>query len=229
MWWVFWDILLPVAAAFLAGLFCGWLFWRWRRMRFSADELAAIRRSSARYKSDADTLRGHNAELSERLRSSMCATEPNAQNSELASANERIEKLRGELKQARRDLSHFQRNTESNLDRNLPIQSNSRSPLPNRQREMEAQAVVRQPAHYANDKAHAQLTGRQEIRVTRDSGEIDYLEAIADRDKMISTLKHSLEQYGEQQDTTALTAELALREQKIAALEDLLSNAQRVA
>jgi hypothetical protein len=65
---------------------------------------------------------------------------------------------------------------------------------------------------------------------TRGATDLSYLEEeIAVRDKMIATLKHSLEQYGEQQDTTALMAELELREQRITALENLLSDAQRVA
>lgn len=46
---------------------------------------------------------------------------------------------------------------------------------------------------------------------------------------MIETLKHSLEQYGAQQDTTALLAEIELREDRIVVLENLLNDAQRVA
>ena len=32
MLWVIWDILVPLAIAFLAGLLFGWLLWRWRRL-----------------------------------------------------------------------------------------------------------------------------------------------------------------------------------------------------
>lgn len=48
-------------------------------------------------------------------------------------------------------------------------------------------------------------------------------DAVAVRDKMISTLQLSLDQYGDQSDLTALSAELAMRERKIDALENMLA------
>ncbi|OED39077.1 hypothetical protein AB833_16160 [Chromatiales bacterium (ex Bugula neritina AB1)] len=45
---------------------------------------------------------------------------------------------------------------------------------------------------------------------------------IALRDKMIATLQQSLGQYGDQSDLIALTAELAMRDRKIDALENML-------
>ena len=51
-------------------------------------------------------------------------------------------------------------------------------------------------------------------------------EAIADRDRMIETLKKSLAQYGDSKDLTTLSADLVLRENKIDALESLLNNKQ---
>lgn len=48
-------------------------------------------------------------------------------------------------------------------------------------------------------------------------------DAVAVRDKMISTLQLSLDQYGDQNDLTALSAELAMRERKIDALENMLA------
>ena len=104
MLWLIWDILVPLALAFLSGLFCGWLLWRWRRMRMTADELAAIKRSSARYKSDADTLRSRNAELAERLRTSNGAGDSSTLQ-DLATANKRVDKLRDQLKQTNRELA----------------------------------------------------------------------------------------------------------------------------
>ena len=67
MLWVLWDILLPILLAFLAGLFIGWMFWRWRRSRIDAETLSALRRNTTRLKNDAENLRARNAELSDRL------------------------------------------------------------------------------------------------------------------------------------------------------------------
>jgi len=68
MLWVLWDIVLPLIAAFLLGLFIGWMLWRWRRKRIDADGLSALRRSNARYKADAERLEHSNIELSENWR-----------------------------------------------------------------------------------------------------------------------------------------------------------------
>lgn len=194
MLWVIWDILVPLALAFLSGLFCGWLFWRWRRMRMTADELAAIKRSSARYKSDADTLRSRNAELAERLRTTNGASDSNT-SQDLEAANKQVDKLRDQLKQ-----------------------------------------LNREHARLRDGQSHKSVTAATSVSALHAVGDTDrstdsaYLEEeIAVRDKMIATLKHSLEQYGGQQDTTALMAELELKEQKIIALENLLSDSQRVA
>jgi len=115
MFWVIWDILVPLGLAFFAGLFFGWLFWRWRRMQITSDELAAMRRSNARYKSDADTLRNRNAELAERLRASTGASDSTTLQ-ELAAANKRTDKLREQLKMANRELARKQQSSNQGKD-----------------------------------------------------------------------------------------------------------------
>ena len=116
MFWVIWDILVPLAVAFLAGLLFGWLLWRWRRLQMTSDELATIRRSSTRYKSDAAMLRNRNAEMAERLRASSGVAD-SAALQDLAAANKRIDKLREQLKTSNRELAaHKQQDTRSEGD-----------------------------------------------------------------------------------------------------------------
>ena len=55
----------------------------------------------------------------------------------------------------------------------------------------------------------------------------EFTDAIAARDRMIETLKHSLAQYGDSKDLTTLSADLVLRENKIDALESLLNNSNQ--
>lgn len=225
MLWVIWDILVPLALAFLGGLLFGWLFWRWRRMQITSEELAAIRRSSARYKSDADTLRNRNAELAERLRSSPGTVDSTALQ-DLAAANKTIDKLREQLKTVKRELSQSQKNRHAATQpATRSGASRLRSSSADKVQELEAQlSAARRHIHDLEGTArNAQGVPPQGT----DSGY--YEEQIVVRDKLIATLTHSLEQYGEQQDTTALQAENEILRQRINGLENLLNDAQRVA
>lgn len=227
MLWLIWDILLPLTVAFLAGLFIGWLIWRWRRMRISSEELATIRRSSARYKADADTLRSRNAELADRLRGA--GGSDAVDNSDLTAANEKIDTLQSQLDNTRRELAEVHK--RSNQRRSGGTQL--RSSASDRIRELEsalsaAQHKIEQlqTEAVAAQSSHGESTGS---RLRTRSVDTDFMEEIIVRDKMIATLKHSLEQYGEQQDATALMAELEIKNQRILALETMLGNSKRVA
>jgi len=232
MFWLIWDILVPLALAFLAGLFFGWLFWRWRRMQVTSDELATIRRSSARYRSDAHTLRNRNAELAERLRASTGAND-SATLQELAAANKRIDKLRGQLKAANRELALSKQGSGQYSEGNSRAGTTQlRSAKSDVVRDLEARlSAARQQIEILEKSASSREVLSDEISEYGNAGpQHEYIEdEIAVRDKMIATLRHSLEQYGEQQDTTALLAEIELRDERIIALENLLNDAQRVA
>ena len=234
MFWVIWDILVPLAVAFLAGLLFGWLLWRWRRLQMTSDELATIRRSSARYKSDADMLRNRNAEMAERLRASSGVAD-SAALQDLAAANKRIDKLREQLKTSNRELAaHKQQDTRSEGDPGARTGTTRLHVSPAEEvKDLEAKLlaarqqirVLESSASQAQDGSFG--TGDADPRRTKDIVALE--EAIAARDEMIETLKHSLEQYGAQQDTTALLAEIELREDRIVVLENLLNDAQKVA
>ena len=102
MLWVLWDIVLPLIATFLLGLFIGWLLWRWRRRRIDADGLSKLRRDAARHKSDVERLQQSNIELSDRLQAASSAG-----GGDLASANKRIDMLSEELKSSRGEVANL--------------------------------------------------------------------------------------------------------------------------
>ncbi len=54
------------------------------------------------------------------------------------------------------------------------------------------------------------------------AGDLDLHEEIAARDRMIATLEKSLQQFGDSGDTTALMADIVIRDRKIEELEALL-------
>lgn len=249
-------------------------------MPFTSEELAAMKRSSARYKSDADSLRNLNAELAERLRTANGSSDSSTLQ-DLAAANKKIDKLRDQLKQTSRELAarNELRKEARNEARSEPRNEQEETPPPpltgeergatnlrnptaerataERVRDLEARLsaarqkiqVLEKGKHSDNEprKTHSGPTEgsldspQSDSRFARPNGSINgnsfdarsvdvhyFEEQIADRDKMIATLKHSLEQYGTQQDTTALLAEKALREERIAELEFLLRDTQRV-
>jgi len=231
MLWVIWDILVPLAVAFLAGMLIGWLCWRWRRMKMTSDELAAIRRSSARYKSDADSLRGLNADLAERLRTANGASESTTLK-DLAAANKKINKLREQLKQANREQARNQHGSGENTGIKSRVSAKRlHGAAHNRVRDLEAQlSVARQKIQTLENTANQPVRyGENTAKKPQMRQRIDsefFEEEIAARDKMIVTLQHSLEQYGEQPDTTAMMAEIELREERIVALESQLKDTQ---
>ena len=234
MLWVIWDILVPLAIAFLAGLLFGWLLWRWRRLQITSTELATIRRSSARYKSDADMLRNRNAEMAERLRASNGVPDSTALQ-DLAAANKRIDKLREQLKTSDRELAAHKR-LEPRSEGDPGVRTGTTRlhvSSAGRVQDLEAKLLAARQQIRVLESSASQAqggsagTGYADPRQAKDIVALE--EAIAARDEMIETLKHSLEQYGAQQDTTALLAEIELKEDRIVVLENLLNDAQRVA
>ncbi len=226
MLWVLWDIFLPVLAAFLAGLFVGWLFWRWRRSRIDADTLSALRRNNTRLKNDADNLRARNAELSDRLQiASVSAGTARASNgntaaegTELVAARNRIETLSSELKSSRVEINRLR----DNSDRVLSEDTADKGQV-NRVRDLEARL---QGAHRRiADLEQASRGKHTQTGLTTDR--TDLSEAISVRDQMIETLRRSLAQYGDTQDRDMLIADLQLRDNKISALEAMLDKANR--
>ena len=234
MLWVIWDILVPLAIAFLAGLLFGWLLWRWRRLQITSTELATLRRSSARYKSDADMLRNRNAEMAERLRASNGAPDSTALQ-DLAAANKRIDKLREQLKTSDRELAAHKR-LEPRSEGDPGVRTGTTRlhvSSAGKVQDLEAKLLAARQQIRVLESSASQVqggsagTGHADPRQAKDIVALE--EAIAARDEMIETLKHSLEQYGAQQDTTALLAEIELKEDRIVVLENLLNDAQRVA
>lgn len=229
MLWVLWDIFLPLLVAFLGGLFVGWMFWRWRRSRVDSETLSALRRNTTRLKNDADNLRARNAELSDRLQT---ASGPSAKGAmaaggsaardgstnELMIARKRLETLSAELKSSRLEVNRLRDG------KGAPGDEPQGSHQANRVRDLEArlQGANRRIADLEQtNKQLSSSTGSSSHSVTHTTNEN---EAIAVRDRMIETLKKSLAQYGESKDLTTLSADLALRDNKIAALESLLDS-----
>lgn len=229
MLWLIWDILLPLTVAFLAGLFVGWLIWRWRRMRISSEELATIRRSSARYKADADTLRSRNAELADRLRGAGGSVGDAVDNSELTAAKEKIKTLQSQLDNTRRELAEVHKRSNQRRSGGTQLRSSASDRI--RELESELKAAQHKIEQLQTDDVAPQSSSGESTgsRLRTRSVDTDFMEEIVVRDKMIATLKHSLEQYGEQQDATALMAELEIKNQRILALETMLGNSKRVA
>ncbi len=183
MLWVLWDIVLPLIGAFLTGLIVGWLLWRWRRSRISSDNISELRRSSSRYRADAERLQQSNIELSDRLQAAS-----GAGGGELASAKKRIDMLGEELKSSRREVAELKSSAKGG-----------------------GRAVG----------ASAPGTSGTVSAIKSDS---ELHREIESRDRMIATLKQSLDQFGDSGDNTALMADVALRDRKIDALEKLLEN-----
>lgn len=185
MLWVLWDIVLPLIGTFLLGLITGWLMWRWRRSRIDVDGLSELRRSSARYRADAEQLRQSNNQLSDRLQAASSAG-----GGDLAHAKKRINMLGDELKASRHEVAQLK--TAAKAGNRAPV---TPAPTP--------------PVNTVSKAEVANLRAELEAR-----------------DRMIGTLKQSISQFGEQGDSTALLADVALRDRKIDALEKLLEGVQ---
>jgi len=108
MLWVLWDIVLPLIATFLLGLFIGWMLWRWRRSRIDAEGLSSMRRASARYRADAERLEQSNIELSDRLQAAS-----GAGGGSMEHTKRRINMLAEELKSSRHEVATLKRAAKS--------------------------------------------------------------------------------------------------------------------
>ncbi len=196
MLWVLWDIVLPLIGTFFLGLFIGWLLWRWRRSRVDADGISELRRSSARYKADTERLQQSNIELSDRLQAAS-----GAGGGDLANAKKRIDMLADELKSSRREVAEL---TMADRD------SGGSGTEKERIRQLEAQL---QEARQVSGPVSTQHRDIKELQ-----------REIEARDRMIATLRNSLDQFGEHGDATALMADVELRDRKIDDLEQKIES-----
>lgn len=241
MSWVLWDIFLPVATAFASGLFFGWLMWRWRRQSVDPELLDAVRRYAD---SNKGARQGGDHRESSRLqqrrddntdaRGSFGAAEVKA---ELTSAKKRIDTLRAELKGTREEIVSLRASTATEPG----VTGAAKNSQTNRERDLEArlQGALRKISDMESAARGAGSNGSpsdkppaQSIAGSnsdgRESAELLVLRDRLDaRDKLIKTLQESLAQYGAEKDSTVLTAEVALRDRKINALEKLLNQTRQ--
>ena len=209
MLWVLWDIVLSLIATFLLGLFIGWLLWRWRRRRIDADSLSKLRRESARNRADVERLQQSNIELSDRLQAASSAG-----GGDLASARKRIDMLGEELKSSRSEVAKLKSSERSFGGGATGSVGNAE--LADVQAELKiARRRITEFEQSANNSA---VTNSENSDLRRE---------IEERDRMIATLNTSLGQFGESGDTTALMADVALRDRKIDELEALIATLHR--
>ena len=177
MLWTLWDVVVPMAVAFIAGLLLGWLLWRWQRTRISAEELHRLRSDTGRLRADNDRLR-------ERLVDSQGRS-----------------RLRAEQKDNRSPDK-----TGKRLGRSGGIKTRA----------------ALEPGHVAEEDR----VESSRVPATTLDNVHDLQQAVEARDRMIDTLRHSLAQQPDEVDPALMAAELAARDRKINALEDLLSAQQ---
>jgi len=258
MSWVLWDIFLPIVLAFAAGLFFGWLMWRWRRQPVDVDTLRAARR-------EAGISRGikHAGPPPESVRSqyhprgssegySAPRNGPDASiERELAEARKRIDVLNAELSDSRKRINslHVSKSRTDPAGQANPGPDNYETPDSgadsNRLRDLEARlrGANRKIADLENTNRHA-TSGELRTKLIkprmsngvdrqsidggghRDDELRDLQECVQVRDELIKTLQQSLDQFGNDQDSTALAAEVALRDRKIDALETMLDQSR---
>lgn len=212
MLWVLWDIVLPLIATFFMGLFIGWLLWRWRRRRIDADGLSKLRRDAARNKADVERLQQSNIELSDRLQAASSAG-----GGDLVSANRRIDMLSEELKSSRSEVANL-RNSERSRSASSGAARGSKDTAELTELQAELQSARQRIADLEQSSAGSATAISENSDLRRE------LEA---RDRMIATLNTSLHQFGESGDTTALMADVALRDRKIDELEALIATLHR--
>ena len=211
MLWVLSDIVLPLIATFLLGLFIGWLLWRWRRQRIDADGLSSLRRSSARYRADAERLEQSNIELSDRLQAAS-----GARGGDLANARKRNDLLAEELKNSRREVAELKSGAQNQASDSADYNNADQDRIRELETQLQSAKTQLQTLSVSNDSDNGE------------SNRSDHLQREIDaRDRMIATLKDSLDQFGEGGDNTALMADVALRDRKIIELERLLANHNR--
>jgi hypothetical protein len=181
MLWTLWDVVVPMALAFGAGLLAGWLCWRWQRIRVSAEELHRLRRDTGRLRADNDRLR-------ERLIDSQGRSRQRAEQKD-AQTERRMPDKPARKPAARQGLAGRERGT----------------------------AVVRE------DRADQQASVSSATDSPKSEDVTQLQQAIASRDRMIDTLRHSLAQQQDESDQALMAAELSARDRKIKALESLLA------
>jgi len=209
MFWVLWDISLPLIAVFLLGLLIGWLLWRWRRRRIDAEGLSKLRRESARNKADVERLQQSNIELSDRLQAASSAG-----GGDLASARKRIDMLAEELKFSRGEVAQL-KSSERVIGGAIAGAGGSAS---------DTSATADLQAQLKRACQRIVELEQSSVGSATSNSEVGYLRReIEDRDRMIATLNTSLTQFGETGDTTALMADVALRDRKIDELEALIA------
>ena len=212
MFWVLWDIVLPLIATFLLGLLVGWLLWRWRRRRIDADGLSKLRRESARNKADLDRLQQSNIELSDRLQAAN-----GAGGGDLASARKRIDMLGEELKSSRGEVAKLR-----SAERTAGVTGRGATGGAS----AAELSDVRSKLQSARQRI-SELEQSNSTNAMAQSEAADLRREIEARDRMIATLNTSLSQFGESGDTTALMADVALRDRKIDELEALIATLNR--
>ena len=141
-------------------------------------------------------LRNRNAELAERLRATSGAADSTVLQ-DLAAANKRIDKLREQLKTSNRELASYKQQDNNTVGR--PRTTRLRVTSEGKAQELEAQlSAAQQQIRNLESAATTQSSSADETGSPLANASILH-EEIAVRDKMIATLKHSLEQYGAQQ------------------------------
>lgn len=96
MWFVIWELAIPLAIALLLGLALGWLMWRWRHWRVTSAEWTTL---NSQLDSNQSRIRELESWLGEResevlaLRSEAAEFNPNDSAMALAEAAERAEEL----------------------------------------------------------------------------------------------------------------------------------------
>ena len=225
MLWVLWDIVLPLIATFLLGLLIGWLLWRWRRSRIDAEGLSKLRRASGRAKADVERLQQSNIELSDRLQAASGAS-----GGELASIRARNDRLTDELKSSRREVAELQAtgaDGSTDLTSGGIPSADAEDNINRLETELEyARSRIYELENSGQHSDHYAVEYENSNNVVIAEG-ADLQQEISARDRMIATLEKSLQQFGETGDTTAMMADIALRDKKIDELEALIATLHR--
>jgi len=111
MIWALWEITIPLCISFLAGLFGGWLLWRWRRRVVTAKEWDAATTGNAANKIVADNSKELQAALDnlskEQAEVSKLKKTLNTESKASASAKDQIVKLNTQLTQSAQERDQF--------------------------------------------------------------------------------------------------------------------------
>lgn len=206
MIWTLWDIVLPLAVAFLIGLLFGWLLWRWRRNTLALEQSERFQRENAR-------LRGDNERLRDRLMDLKNTARQKAENG--------IEPGRKPLRASASRVAGTQKSAPPKppAKPDTPAEVSRYNISAGEVRELRERLQASQQRVTALERAAS-----APAPVTSQAESVDVLyEQIANRDRMIDTLRDSLRLQGAESDPALMAAELTARERKIEALEKLLA------